>query len=136
MQILILCRSVSCTYVSATIVLIANILTVSEHGHESGAMADEKLVEEALAFLQWSTTKLPGWSTFHKLYAACSELSCRARLARAKFSLGRPGPKTASVVWLEEQARLSARGSALDLVAAFTAAEEKPLTSRLWQAGE
>lgn len=121
---------------SATIVLIANILTVSEHGHESEVAVDEKFVEEALAFLQWSTSKMPDWTTFHKLYAACGELSCRARVARAKFALGRPGPKPASVLWLEEQASRSAGHSALALVAAFTTAEEKPLTSRLWRAGQ
>jgi hypothetical protein len=70
------------------------------------------------------------------MYAAYAELSCRARLAGARFALGRAGPMAASIAWLEEGARRSAGHSALALVEAFTSAEEKPLSTRLWRAAE
>ncbi len=116
--------------------MTAHSLTVSEHGRESDADADGELVAEALAFLARGVAEMPGWATVHKIHAACAELSCRARIARAKFALGRPGPKPPSVVWLEAEARRSAGRSALALVEAFTRAEEKPLVSRLWQMAE
>ena len=121
---------------SATIVLIANALTVSEHGLENEADADEKLVEEALDYLAWNIANTPEWTMVHKMHAACVELSCRARIARARYALGRPGPKPASVSWLEKEARRSAGHSALALVEAFTMAEEKPITAKLWQVGD
>lgn len=123
---------------AATLVLTANALTVSEHGRESDADADAQLVDEALARVADADDP-----AFAQMHAACAELSCRARIARARFSLaaaaggwGRGGPKSASVAWLEAEARRSAGHSALTLVEAFTTAEVKPLTSRLmWRAG-
>lgn len=106
--------------------LIANTLTVSEHECDADADADAQLIAEALAFLARGFAEAPNWTTIQKLHAACVELSCRARIARAKFTLGRPGPKPASVAWLEAEARRSAGHSALALVEAFSMADEKP----------
>ncbi|KAI0385546.1 fungal-specific transcription factor domain-containing protein [Hypomontagnella monticulosa] len=125
--------SVACTYVSATLVLIANTLTVSEHECDADADADAQLVAEALAFLARGSAEAPDWTIVQKLHTACAELSCRARIARAKFALGRPGPKPASVAWLEAEARRSAGHSALALVDAFSMSDEKPLELRLWR---
>ncbi|EMR70010.1 putative fungal specific transcription factor domain-containing protein [Eutypa lata UCREL1] len=111
-------------YTSA-LVLIANALTVSEH--RCSADTDAQLIAEALAFFERSTALVPGCVGFRKMHAACAELSCRARIARARFALDLGGPsKPASVAWLEAEARRSAGHSALALVEAFTTAEVKP----------
>jgi hypothetical protein len=124
---------VTCTFVSSVLVLTANALAISEHGSESDSELDSKLVEEGLAFLARVARVMPGSVTLRKMHAACSELSCRARVARGIFVMSRPGPKPESVAWLEREARLSAGHSALALVEAFTGAELKPLETRLWR---
>ncbi|KAK3315541.1 fungal-specific transcription factor domain-containing protein [Apodospora peruviana] len=128
----------TCTLFAAVFTLIANMLTVSEHGMDSED--DEKLIAEALAtFGQLTAIESPYSATSRKMHAACVELSCRARVARARFVLGQPGLNTMNrptyVAWLEEQARRSAGYSALALVEGFTSAEEKPLATRMWRAG-
>ncbi|KAH8897904.1 hypothetical protein GQ53DRAFT_818158 [Thozetella sp. PMI_491] len=130
--------NVSCTYESAGLVMMANTLTVSGRGHETGAETDEdaQLVAEVLAFLARIVVGRPDWHSLRRLHAAHCELSCRARIARAKFSLGPVGPKSAAVEWLEAEASRSAAHSALELIEAFTAAEQKPLETRLWRAGD
>ncbi|KAI1256999.1 hypothetical protein MGN70_000037 [Eutypa lata] len=118
-------RNVACTYIASALVLIANALTVSEH--RCSADTDAQLIAEALAFFERSTALVPGCVGFRKMHAACAELSCRARIARARFALDLGGPsKPASVAWLEAEARRSAGHSALALVEAFTTAEVKP----------
>ena len=127
-------RSAACIYISATLVLTANILTVSEHGREAEADADAELIAEAVAFLARGAERMPEWTTLRKMHAACAELACRARVARARTPLGRSrGPM--SLAWLESEARRSASHSAVALVEAFTTAEEKPLSARLWRVG-
>ncbi|KAI1418134.1 fungal-specific transcription factor domain-containing protein [Hypoxylon sp. FL1857] len=128
--------SVACTYISAALLLIANTLTVSEHRRETDAETDAQFIAEALAFLARSAAEMPDWTAICKMHAALAELSCRARIGRVRFALGRPGPKPASVTWLEAEARRSARHSALTLIEAFTTAYEKPLATRLWRVGE
>jgi hypothetical protein len=117
-------------------VLIANTLTVSEHGVDSNSDADMQLVTEVLAFLQRGATEMPDWDILRKMHEACAELSCRARIAGARFALGRPGLKPTSIAWLESGARQSAGQSALTLVEAFTRAEQKPIATRLWRVAE
>jgi hypothetical protein len=83
-----------------------------------------------------AAAQLPGWPTLGVMQTACAELSCRARIACARFALERLGLKPASVVWLEEaEANLSARHSALVIVETFTMANIKPRVTRLWSGG-
>ncbi|KAK4234350.1 putative fungal-specific transcription factor domain-containing protein [Achaetomium macrosporum] len=111
-----------------------NALTVMEHHrNDVNAEADEKLIAEAVAFLARVAAETPDWETPCKLHAACDVLRRRARIARHKFTFGRPVvPEPASVAWLEAAARHSAGLSAIALVQAITTAEVKPLAARLW----
>jgi len=100
---------------------------------DSNIDEDDQLITEGLQFLESAAAGVPQW---RRLHAACSELTCRARIMRARFTLEKPGPKPASVAWLETEARRSAGVSARKLVEAFTAADEKPLASSLWRVSE
>ena len=119
---------------SAALVLIANILTVSEHGREKEADDDAELVAEAVEVLARASKQMIGWTTLRRLHAAFAELACRARVARARVLVDRPHGSS-PLAWLEQEARRSASHSAVALVAAFTSAEEKPLTTRLGLTG-
>ncbi|KAK0702159.1 fungal-specific transcription factor domain-containing protein [Lasiosphaeris hirsuta] len=122
----------SCTYLSAALVLIANTMTVStrgaiEDGYD-GHDSDAQLVAEVVAFLKRAAVEVPDLQAMH---AALAELSCRARSVHIRSTWSRPGPKPASVAWLEGQARRTAQHSALALVEAFTSSDVKPLATRL-----
>jgi len=117
------------------LVLTAHILTVADHHDDIDGDSNAGLVAEAVAFLARAAAQPSGQPVFGRMHAAFAELSCRARIARARFALGPtvPEPAAASVVWFETEARRSAGHSARVLIEAFTRAEEKPLETRLWR---
>ncbi|KAK4187665.1 fungal-specific transcription factor domain-containing protein [Podospora australis] len=125
-----------CTYISATLVLIANCLTVSEQGGDLDE-EDAKLMEEAMQFFKGLADEMPHFQTLEK---ACAELECRARIARTRHTSGKwPEPNRGTgtgAAWLETEARKSAGFSAIQLVEAFTTASVKPYQTRLWRAGQ
>ncbi|KAK1754752.1 fungal-specific transcription factor domain-containing protein [Echria macrotheca] len=133
----------TCTYISASLVLIANLLTISEStssGYQedtTGLDIDSQLVTECLSYLENAASRRPTTDEgIKRMFAAISELGCRARIARARFLVERGGQgqgqeKGEGVRWLEAEARKSAAWSARMLVEAFTGAGVKPLVTRV-----
>ncbi|KAK3995258.1 fungal-specific transcription factor domain-containing protein [Cladorrhinum sp. PSN332] len=129
--------NISCIYMSAALTLVANALTVSEHGVDAHEETDTQIINSSLAMLERSVAEDPSWTALATMLDASSELSCRAKIARARFALSRPGRgvESPALAWLEAEARRSAGHSAITLVQAFSMAADKPLVTRMWAAG-
>ena len=69
----------TCTYISALIILVANNLTFQEHNLHDHFEEDNQLVKEGLQCLD-NLSKLADAERFQQLLTACSELSRRATM--------------------------------------------------------
>lgn len=67
----------SCTYMSAMIILIANKLTTSEHNFSDQVEADDLLIDEALDFIDQMARALDD-DRLRRLCTGCQELNARA----------------------------------------------------------
>ncbi|KAM7215155.1 Fungal specific transcription factor domain containing protein [Rhypophila decipiens] len=141
----------TCAYISSALVLVANRLTSApeqqthqasnERTFELQADEEDTLIAQAVEYLEKGAAAMPrpNDGQLGRMAAAMGELSCRARLARAKFGLitgagnGNSISKNSSAVaWLQNEARKSAGFSAIELVQAFTGAEQKTMATRLF----
>ncbi|KAM7182736.1 hypothetical protein V8F33_014060 [Rhypophila sp. PSN 637] len=139
----------TCAYISSALILVADRLTsVPEqenhqdlNGRSPDTEADEvdTLISQAVEYLEKGAAEMPqpNDGQLGRMAAAMGELSCRARLARVRFRLSAgPGPvksisqQSGAVAWLENEARKSAGFSAMELVQAFTGAEQKAMATR------
>ncbi|KAM7198216.1 Fungal specific transcription factor domain containing protein [Naviculisporaceae sp. PSN 640] len=148
----------TCAYISASLVLVANRLTtatttdddrLTEHRTQDQSAVDrpqaeveeeDKLIAEAVQYLEQGAAEMPqpNAGQLERMAAALGELSCRARIARARFGFlttsngDMMNTRSSAVSWLENEARKSAGFSALDLVQAFTGAEQKTISTRVF----
>lgn len=108
---------------------------------------EDKLISEAVEFLEKGLAEMPHphADQLGRMAAALGELNCRARIGRERFRARISGCGghnnnplnigSSAVAWLEKEARKSASFSALDLVQAFTGAEQKTMATRLAYGG-
>lgn len=145
----------TCAYISSALVLVAHRLTTitaEEHmqamqqdpsvTERSRSQAEEEdiLITQAVQYLEQGAAEMPqpNAGQLKRMAAGLGELSCRARIARARFGLLKSpdgksvNPNSEAVAWLENEARKSAGFSALDLVQAFTSAEQKTMSTRVF----